>query len=142
MKQRRFATASWMLVPILLAAPAVLSGLSLWFNWGPQWPAFSIVLAGACLALVLDFRRALRFGFFGAWVGLATCPVLLLLLDHPVPYIFVTWIASAIVVPALLIPLLVNPAERSGAEQRASSTAHSDAEALNRLGAPPRAGSD
>lgn len=109
-KNLRFATASWMLVPIVLAAPAAIAGLSLWFDWGPQWPGLAIVLAGGLLALVLDFRRALRYGLMGAGVGLLTSP-LLLLLGHPAWYLFVTWILAAGVLPALLVPLLMNPPE-------------------------------
>ena len=137
MKQRRITTASWMLVPIVLAAPALVSGVSLWFDWGPQWPVVSLLLAVASLALALDFRRALRCGAAGAFVGLLTSP-LLLLLGSPGWPLFGAWIASAIAVSALVTPLLLTPAGTSGAQQHAQSMAQADAETLEQLAAIQR----
>jgi hypothetical protein len=126
-----------MLVPIVLAAPALISGLSLWFDWGPQWPALAIVLAGATLALMLDYRRALRCGLVGAGAGLLTCP-LLLLLGNPAWYLFVTWMTSAIVLPALLIPLLFAPPELAKAPYQSPPMTQVDAETAEQLAAIQR----
>lgn len=137
MRQRRIATASWMLVPIVLAAPALVSGVSLWFDWGPLWPAVSILLAVASLALALDYRRALRCGAAGALVGLLTSP-LLLLLGSPGWPLFGAWIASAVSVSALVTPLLLAPPALSGAQQHVQSMTQADAETLEQLAAIQR----
>ena len=138
-KNLRFATASWMLVPIVLAAPAAIAGLSLWFDWGPQWPGLAIVLAGWLLALVLDFSRALRFGLIGAVVGLLTCP-LLLLLDQPAWYLFATWILGVSALPALLIPLLLNPPESTRASSFGPQMTRREADGSDSMVAPPAHG--
>ena len=124
-----------MLVPIVLAAPALVSGLSLWFDWGPLWPAISLLLAAALLALALDFRRALRCGVIGAAAGLATCPALLLV-GHPGWSIFAAWITGAIVLFALVAPLLLAPPGRAEAQQQpVESLAPAEAETLEQLAA-------
>lgn len=127
-----------MLVPIVLIIPALIAGLSLWYNWGPLWPALAIVLAGAMLALVLDYRRALRFGLLGAVVGLITCPALLLL-NRSDWYLFITWITSVMVLAALLVPLVLLPDEKP--EQRAQ-VQPAEVEAVERLGAAGPMSSD
>jgi hypothetical protein len=138
-----------MLVPVVLAAPALTAGLSLWFDWGPQWTALAIVLAVALLALFLDYRRALRYGLVGAGAGLITCP-LLLLLGSPAWYLFVTWIGTAMVLPALLVPLLFDPPQLSRTEQPPKQSierstgrlTQTDTETLEQLAAVPRVGHD
>jgi hypothetical protein len=125
-----------MLVPIVLAAPALVSGVSLWLGWGPEWTALSILLAAAVLALVLDFRRALRYGTFGAGAGLVTSP-LLWLLGASAWYFYVTWITGAMVLPALLAPLLFAPSPHSTTPQT-QRMAQVDAETLEQLAAIQR----
>lgn len=141
MKQRRFTTASWMLVPIVLAAPALTAGLSLWFDWGPQWTALAILLAATLLALFLDYRRALRYGLAGAAAGLITCP-LLLLLGAPAWYLFAIWILAATALPALLAPLLFNPAPPAQGPPATQQMAQTDAETLEKLAAIQQSGHD
>ena len=141
MKQRRFTTAAWMLVPIVLAAPALTAGLSLWFEWGPQWTALAIFLAAALLALSLDHRCALRYGRFGAAAGLLTCP-LLMLLNNPAWYLFVIWVLAAAALPALSAALLFDPPQQAHAQPATHAMVQADAETLEQLAARQRSGHD
>jgi hypothetical protein len=127
--------ASWMFVPAILAVPALVSGLSIWFQWGPDWFALSIAVTGAVLALVLDCRRALRWAFLGAGLGVATCP-LLLLLDKPAWTLFAWWIAGMALIPALLVPLLWSPAPSPSVRRSSRKPTPAESEAaLERLAA-------
>lgn len=117
-----------MLVPIVLAAPAVIAGLCLWFDWGPQWPGLTVVLSGVLLALVLDYRRALRYGFFGILAGLATSP-LLLLLGYSDWYLIATWVIGISVVPALLVPLMMTPTQQPNERSYIPHVVHIDQDA-------------
>jgi hypothetical protein len=97
--------ASWMVVPALLAVPALVSGLSIWNHWGPQWVALAGAATIAILALIVDIERALRWALVGAAVGLATSPVLLLLHNATWEW-FGWWVTGAALGTALLVPLL------------------------------------
>jgi len=134
MRQRRYTTAAWMLVPVVLAAPALVAGLSVWFDWGPEWPALAIFLAGVALALALDPRRALRGGLIGAGIGLITCPVLLLL-GQPDWLLFAIWIGGAVALAALLVPLLFGAPTRPSASRYPHQPAQRDADTLESMAA-------
>jgi hypothetical protein len=101
----RHSLAAWMFVPLILFVPALVSGLSIWNQWGPQWLLLSIALAVALLAVMVDFRRAWRWALVGGALGLVTSP-LLLLFARPDWTGFGWWIAIPALMTALIVPLV------------------------------------
>jgi hypothetical protein len=100
--QRRIA--SWMLVPVILIVPAFISGISIWNSWGPHWLLVSIAVTAALFALLIDYRRAVRWALVGLLLGLVTSPVLLLL-PHWDQALFAWWIIAVALLTAFLVPL-------------------------------------
>jgi hypothetical protein len=142
-RNRRYI-ASWMVVPALLAVPALVSGLSIWNHWGPQWVALACAATIAILALIVDMERALRWALVGAAVGLVTSPVLLLLPSATWEW-FGWWVTGAALGAALLVPLLWGMSSPTPNPLPPRKAHGSDAEgALERLAAtlPQRANVD
>jgi hypothetical protein len=104
-KQTRPFLAAWMLVPAVLAAPALISGLSIWFDWGPDLLLLALAAATAVLAALVDHTRALRWALIGGALGAITSPLLLLQPDHSWT-LFAWWLACFALAAALLVPLL------------------------------------
>jgi hypothetical protein len=101
----RHSFAAWMFVPLILFVPALISGLSIWNQWGPHWLMLSLAAAAALLAVLIDFGRAWRWGLVGAALGLITSP-LLLLFAQPNWTGFGWWVAVATLLTALIVPLV------------------------------------
>ncbi len=103
MTHRRIA--SWMLVPAILVVPAFISGISIWNSWSPHWLLISIAVTAALLALLIDYRRAVRWAVVGIFLGLITSPVLFLfpLADKA---LFAWWIIAVALLTAFLVPLM------------------------------------
>jgi hypothetical protein len=94
-----------MLVPPILAVPALVSGLSIWHHWGPHLLLLSLAGTTALLALIVNHERALRWGIIGSVIGLITSPLLLLYAGRSGTH-FAWWIAATALALALLVPLL------------------------------------
>jgi hypothetical protein len=119
--------ASWMLVPAILVVPAVISGLSIWNNWGPHWFMSSIAVAAALLALIIDHEHALRYALIGAGLGLITSPILLLF-SKPDLGLFGWWVTAAALTVAFVVPLMWKssspPQQQSSPEPLPADTEH------------------
>jgi hypothetical protein len=106
MKQlNRHWFAAWMFVPLALLVPAVISGLSIWNDWGPHWLMLSIAATAGLLALLIDRRHAWRWGAVGGAIGLVTSP-LLLLLGRANWSAFGWWVTICALAAALVLPLV------------------------------------
>lgn len=103
MTHRRLAP--WMLVPATLVVPAFISGISIWNSWSPHWLLISIAVTAALLALLIDYRRAVRWAVVGIFLGLLTSPALLLV-PRSDRALFAWWIIAAALLTAFLVPLM------------------------------------
>jgi hypothetical protein len=135
--------ASWMLVPAILIVPAFISGISIWNSWGPHWLLVSIAVTAALLALLIDYRRALRWALVGFLLGVVTSPVLLLV-PHWDRALFAWWIIAVALLTAFLVPLFWAGSTPPSKQQSLSRSPQSEAEkALDRLlsnvSPPPKA---
>ncbi len=97
--------AAWMLVPAILVVPAIISGISIWNSWSPHWLLISIAVTAALLALLVDYRRAVRWGVVGMLLGLISSPVLLLFRGSD-KALFAWWIMAVALSTAFLVPLM------------------------------------
>lgn len=97
--------ASWMLVPAILVVPAFISGISIWNSWSPHWLLISIAVTAALLALLVDYRRAVRWAVVGILLGALTSPVLFLF-SHADRALVAWWIIAVALVTAFLMPLV------------------------------------
>ena len=97
--------AAWMLVPAILVVPAFISGISIWNSWPPHWLLISIAVTAALLALLVDYRRAVRWAVVGIFLGLITSPVLLLF-PRADRALFAWWIMAVALLTAFLMPLM------------------------------------
>jgi hypothetical protein len=105
--------AAWMLVPAILVVPAFISGISIWNSWSPHWLLISIAVTAALLALLIDYRRAVRWALVGILLGAATSPVLLLF-PHADKALFAWWTIAVALLTAFLVPLMAgSPQPRS-----------------------------
>lgn len=120
--------AAWMLVPAILVVPAFISGISIWNNWSPHWLLISIAVTAALLALLVDYRRAVRWAVVGIFLGLITSP-LLLLVPQADKALFAWWIIAVALLTAFLLPLMWGGARQPGP---ASESLHAKGQSQHR----------